>query len=192
MTTEGLLDQIIILLEEHNANNLLLREDLRHLLDSLSNIKRDDQCPYCEASLKEYWHKLTPLLVNGLIKMKQKIINKNENRIHLQNDLNLSKTEYNNFQKLRFHGLIAHCKDSNGIRESGYWLLTKRGNEFLNGSLAIPSRVRTFRNHVVDHDHRFVHIKDVIGSTPFVEGIDDIQYTLHNLSLDVSEEVDIQ
>lgn len=181
MTTDGLLEQIIILLEEHGANELLLREDLRHLLDSLSDIKRDDQCPYCGASLKEYWHKLTPLLVNGLVKMKQKIINKNENRIHLQNDLNLSKTEYNNFQKLRFHGLIAHYKDKNGKKENGYWLITKRGNEFLKGSLAIPSRVKTFRNHVIDHDDHLVHIADVIGSTPFAESIEDIQFTLHNL-----------
>jgi len=181
MTTGGLFEQIVILLEEHNSNELLLREDLRHLLDSLSGIKRDDQCPYCGASLKEYWQRLTPLLVNGLVKMKQKIINKNENRIHLQNDLNLSKSEYNNFQKLRFHGLIAHCKNEDGSRDSGYWLITKRGNDFLRGLLAIPSRVRTFRNHVVDHESRLVYIKDVIGSTPYAESVDDIQFRLHEL-----------
>lgn len=181
MTTDGLLEQIVFLLEEHGVNELLLREDLRHLLDSLSDIKRDDQCPYCSAGLKEYWHKLTPMLVNGLVKMKQKIINKNENRIHLQDDLSLSKTEYNNFQKLRFHGLIAHCKNEDGSRDSGYWLITKRGSEFLKGSLSIPDRVKTFRNHVVGHSTHLVSIAGVIGSTPFAESIDDIQFTLHNL-----------
>jgi hypothetical protein len=179
MTTDGLLEQIVFLLEEHGVNELILREDLRHLLDSLSDIKRNDQCPYCGASLKEYWHKLTPMLVNGLVKMKQKILNKNENRIHLQDDLSLSKTEYNNFQKLRFHGLIAHCKNEDGSRDSGYWLITKRGNDFLYGKIKVPARVKTFRNKVIDHDEKLVSIDEIIHMIPFSE--QEFQYTLHNL-----------
>jgi hypothetical protein len=77
--------------------------------------------------------------------------------------------------------LIAHCKNEDGSRDSGYWLITKRGNEFLKGSLAVPSKVKTFRNHVVDHDTTKVYIKDIIGSTPYAESVDDIQFTLHNL-----------
>jgi hypothetical protein len=156
------------------------RTDLANLLRELSTDvdNKVDKCPFCEASLKEYWHKLTPMLVGSLVKMKQEIIKKGENKVHLQNDLLLSKTEYNNFQKLRFHGLIAHCKDKDGGRDSGSWLLTSRGNDFVKGELAVPSRVRTFRNTVIDHDSKNVYIRDVIGSTPYLEERENIKYTL--------------
>lgn len=138
------------------------------------------RCGVCEASLKAYWHKLTPLLVNSLIKMRTRVLEKGVNRIHLRNDLNLSKSEYNNFQKLRFHGLIAHC-EKNGEREEGYWLLTRRSSDFLKGEQKIPMRVKTFRNRVIEHDKRFTSVSEVIGSTPFLEDNNTILFDFMTL-----------
>lgn len=134
-------------------------------------------CPHCGAKMRAYWHRLTPMLVKGLIKFRKAVVEKGVNKIHLQRDLNLTKTEYNNFQKLRLHGLVAKFREDNE-RVNGYWLLTRRGGLFLNNHYAIPKRVKTFRNKVIEHDKELVTVVKVIGSEPYLETITDIQYEI--------------
>lgn len=139
---------------------------------------KKEYCEHCGASLKEYWHRVTPLLVKTLIKFRASVNDKGRNSIHVSEEVKLTKTEYNNFQKLRFHALIAKVNED-GERKTGYWLLTHRGAEFLNGRQMIPFRVKTYRNRVIDHDSRFVLVKDIIGTTPFLETRVDFDYDIH-------------
>src|ERR1035441_5888882 len=99
-----------------------------------------ERCPHCGASMTVYEHALTPGLVNALFKAVQFVHRQNRNYFHLQKDLDLTKSEFTNFQKLRFHALVAKTDDP------GYWLITARGGEFLRGEVAVPRTVRTFRN----------------------------------------------
>ncbi len=112
--------------------------------------------------------------------MRTRVIQKGENKIHLQKDLNLTKTEYNNFQKLRFHGLIARYKED-GKNTAGCWLITKRGAEFLNGVISVPTRVKTFRNKVVEHDTDLVKVVDIIKRYPFPYVETEFQFSLFTL-----------
>lgn len=137
-----------------------------------------DKCPHCGASMKMYWHRLTPVLVESLVKMKERILEKGINEVSVSKELNLTKTQYNNFQKLRFHGLVAHFKDEDGNNKSGEWVITRRGNQFLRGEIEVPVRVQTFRNRIVEKDTKLVKISDVIGSTPYLEERDDFQFTI--------------
>ena len=125
------------------------------------------KCPHCGASMKMYWHRLTPVLARSLVKAYSFVSGKGENKFD-KKDLNLSHSEYGNFQKLRFHGLIAKYKED-GVWKKGQWLITRRGAQFLKGQISVPKRVQTFRNKVVDHDFDQVNVKQVIGSYPFVE-----------------------
>lgn len=134
-------------------------------------------CPHCGAKMKAYWHRITPVLVRALVKFRVAVNEIGVNKIHLRDDLDLTKTEYNNFQKLRLHGLVAKYKEE-GVHLNGYWLLTARGADFLNGTLDIPKRVKTFRNKVIDHDTEKVFLIDVIQEQPFVETIDSIDYDI--------------
>ncbi len=127
----------------------------------------ETHCPHCGASMKAFWHRITPGLVGTLVKVYVKVCSKNENIIH-KNELELTHSEYGNFQKLRFHGLIAKHRIEGAWRE-GEWLITKRGGQFLRGEIQIPARVKTFRNRVIGHDTDVVAIKDVIGTEPFFE-----------------------
>lgn len=130
-------------------------------------------CPHCGSSLKKYWHRLTPGLVKTLVKVYKAVSIKQENRV-TKNDLNLSHSEYGNFQKLRFHALIAKVKvDGKWDRRS--WLLTKRAGDFLKGRIDVPYRVQTFRNEVVGHDARRVFVKDVTDVTPYFESYEDFK-----------------
>jgi hypothetical protein len=132
-------------------------------------------CPTCHTKSNLYWSRLSPGLVGILVKFRHAIKAKGENSIHLQRDMTgrneLSKTQYANCQKLRFHGLIAHDKKAG----AGYWLLTRRGRAFLDGELPVPRRVQTLNNHVVDHDEVHVTVEDVLGDTPYFDDIQTIE-----------------
>lgn len=55
---------------------------------------------------------------------------------------------YNNFQKLRYHGLVAHITNDGKIVR-GQWLVTSNGWKFLKGELALPVWVEVQDNHIV-------------------------------------------
>lgn len=128
-------------------------------------------CPHCGASLKKYWHKLTPGLVRALVKVYKVISEKSENCVS-KDDLDLTHSEYGNFQKLRFHALIAKYK-VDGKWQRGKWLMTKRGGDFLKGKIAVPAKVQTFRNKVVAHDFQRVYVKDILSVEPYFEHYED-------------------
>lgn len=141
-------------------------------------------CPHCGASMKQYWHKVTPGIVSALGKFRMAVINKGENRIHLIQDMKgksfeLAPYEWKNWTKVRFNGLVAKYRQ-NGVWERGYWLLTKRGNDFLTGKIDIPDRVLTFRNQVIDHGSERVSVHDVVHQLdlPYFEELGDIQWQL--------------
>ena len=74
--------------------------------------------------------------------------------------------EYNNFQKLRFHGLVAHADEN---KKSGYWLLTSRAGKFLRGEITIPKKVKTFRNRVIEHSEEVTGIADFRNQVEWFE-----------------------
>lgn len=144
-----------------------------------------DTCEHCGARLSGRWERVTPGLVAMLVKFKRAVLAKNENRIHVWKEAALTNNETHNFQKLRFHALVAKVRDSDGKHEIGYWLLTRRGNRFLKGLEAIPRRVFVFRNEVKDHDAGFVDIADVMGSRelPYFETRDTLEYQIDGESV---------
>lgn len=138
-----------------------------------------NKCPHCGASMKMYWHKITPGLIRGLLKMRKAVVIKGENDIKidkLPGELELTKWERANWTKLRFHGLVAKVK-KDGKTKRGRYLLTRKGTNFLNGD-SIPERVQTFRNKVVDHSPENVTLSMAMSSVPYWEGIDDIQFEI--------------
>lgn len=132
-------------------------------------------CPHCGAKMKKYYHRITPGLVGILIKCYDFVKAKEQNRFKM-NELNLSHSEYGNFQKLRFHALIAKHKVE-GEWVDREWVMTSRGIDFLCGRISVPKRVQTFRNRVTDHDPETIHIRQVWQSElPWFESKFD--YTL--------------
>ena len=131
-----------------NQFNLDKKQVQAYLLVNFPELKNEKFCANCEESMKAYWHSLTSGLVGDLIKAIEFVRENNKNSFHLAKDLQLTKSQYNNFQKLRFHALIARDKK---MEEAGYWLITRRGGQFLRGEIDIPKRVKTFRNKVIDY-----------------------------------------
>ena len=117
-------------------------------------------CANCSASMKSFWHRITPGLVGVLIKAIEHVKKTQSNCFHYK-DLNLNYSEASNLQKLRFHGLIAHVPS-----KAGFWLITSRGGQFLRGEMAIPVGVKTFRNHVEEHSEETIHISALKNKFP--------------------------
>ena len=134
------------------------------------------KCPHCSAPMEGRWERLTPGLVKTLVKFKQAVIYAGQNSLSPNNMPNLSHSEKANFQKLRFHALVAKVKVE-GRHAEGLWLLTHRGSQFLLGNLAVPRRVFVFRNEVKEHDQDVVTVGQIMRSgIPTFDGVFDFEY----------------
>lgn len=114
-------------------------------------------CKSCGANLAGRWERLTPGLCWSLVKLWERVIKSDRNSVHLQKDLELNNNEYNNFQKLRYFGLIAKKRD-----EPGHWVITRRGAQFMHGKTKVNQRVRIFRNHIVEREEQMVDIFEIL------------------------------
>jgi len=71
-------------------------------------------------------------------------------------------SNYNNFQKLRYHGLIAQS----GLRSQ--WVITRNAWAFLRGDKELPKFVLVRNNHIVDRSPELISAKDVWKGSPEV------------------------
>lgn len=140
------------------------------------------ECPHCHGSATMYWHRLTPGLVNALVKLRAAVHEHQRNNIDIHHEMELTTTEAMNWTKLRFHGLVAKYK-VDGQVQRGQWVLTKRGAQFLRGQLTVPARVKTLNNHVIGRDTETLTIKDVLGHTPKFEDFHTIEREAVRLEL---------
>jgi hypothetical protein len=136
-------------------------------------LKDKQVCSCCGQTISPRKENLSRGIVETLIKFYVYVSNGGTNRFHPRKDLDLSKSEYNNFQKLRYHALIAKCDDV-----SGYWLITRRGFNFLTNSERIPKSVWILNNRIQDRDTQLCGIKDIMRDTtvPYFPTIEDIEY----------------
>ena len=120
-------------------------------------------CPTCGASMVVHPQRISKGLAKLLIQFKSKVVELDRNEIHLQKDLSLTNNQFGNFQKLRYHGLIAKVFDKETkLHKSGYWLLTRKGNQFVKGQISTAQSVFTFRNSIVDKSPNMVFISEVM------------------------------
>jgi len=115
-------------------------------------------CATCGRNLDGRWERLTPGICRTLVQFWTKVVEKKVNQVHLQRDLELDKNAYNNFQKLRYFGLVAKVKDM-----SGYWLITRRGAQFVHGKTRVNKQVRIFDNHIVERSLGTTSILEVMA-----------------------------
>lgn len=116
-------------------------------------------CSLCGQKILKNKHRFSRSLADLLLLTAQRFT-VNES-FHLQKNLNLTKNQYCNFGKLQYWGLIAkHYQD--GRRLGGYWHLTRRAGEVLNGS-AVPRWIQTFNNKVIEISEDRITLEETIG-----------------------------
>ncbi len=112
-------------------------------------------CKHCGQRVRARWESLSKGLVFSLEKLGKRVAETQRNKVHLQNDLSLTKNEYNNFQKLRYFGLAVKVEN-----KAGYWLLTKRGLNFLSDEERVPKQVKVVDNRVVAYSGKTISIRN--------------------------------
>lgn len=127
------------------------------------------RCPHCGSQSSIYYHRISPGIVHALIKFRQACAANHTYSIHNRKDMDgtayeLTKTEAANFTMLRYHGLVAKDK----ARGAGYWILTTRGRQFLDGIISLPNRVKVLNNRVQHdwYDDEYVTVTDVLKERP--------------------------
>lgn len=113
-----------------------------------------ETCECCGAKIITYTHKLNKSLcaaliraymVNGLREFKLK-------------DLHISTSQFCNFQKLKYFGLVRSI-DTN----EGHWQVTGFGEAFIKAEVGCHAREKTYRGQVVSQcDEDIVFIHDVV------------------------------
>lgn len=111
-------------------------------------------CPHCGQAISAHKHGLSANMIRIMRKAAYADFVMGGGEFHLQQDLNLTKNEYANFQKLKYWGLV--FKGS----KSGYWRISSHGKGFLANEIRMPKWVRTFNNRVVEQSDRLISVVD--------------------------------
>ena len=158
-------------------------------MEKTNGLQQERICPCCGAKKILHWHRLNKGLVNVLIKVRKEVIFKSKNVVVIS-ELGLNTTEFCNFQKLRYHGLVAKCRDAEGKRIGGEWLLTRRGNLFCKGLIEIPQKVGTYRNSIRKKSNQLVNVKDVLTNEelPIWDSIETMEFEAYDVS-DINEDL---
>lgn len=152
---------------------------------------KKELCPTCGAKLVGRWEYITKGQLNVLAKFIKAVKKQDRNSIHLQKDIELTKNEYNNFQKLRYNGLVAHAE------ATGCWLITRRGAQFLRDEIDLPRGVLIFRNRIQKYHKKRVTVKTIYkNDDPYwfkaqdfdYETIDIVDYELDTFEAIVFDE----
>ena len=124
------------------------------------NTKKKEFCPHCHQPVMKNKQMLTRALGDILLTAACKF--RAGEPFHLQRDLNLTKSQYNNFQKLRYWGLVKKTFLL-GKRAGGFWELTGLTGAFIHGK-PLPRVKWTFNNEVVGAGEEMTTLELMVGS----------------------------
>lgn len=102
------------------------------------------QCDCCGHQITAYSHNINAQLVQALEQL-VRFFKEKGRECNLQKNLNLTKNQYNNFQKLQYFGLV--YKGEKG------WLPTNLAVNFMNGTAYIQNPVATYGKEILPIYH---------------------------------------
>ena len=107
-------------------------------------VKGIDRCPTCGAKRAQYTHSLrSGKLVKIFCKFAQAASYAGWERNPAK--IGLTSNEFNNFQKLKYWGIVEQT------HRSGIWRVTQKGGLFLRNEIALPVEAITYRGRLVYH-----------------------------------------
>lgn len=129
-------------------------------MEEIPRVDDHGRCINCKGHVNVEVKRLSKGLIVVLKKFAIAVGRKRQNCIHLRyditGDIELTKVEYNSFQKLRYHALVAKVRE-----KPGSWLLTHIGSEFLHGRMSVPEIKYTYKNFVAGQSDERINIRDI-------------------------------
>lgn len=114
-------------------------------------------CQHCGAKMKKYKFSLNRPLVDVLVLMRKLAPVGSPIEI---NSLNMTTSQWTNFQKLRYWNLIARYEDK-AHPKGGIWVVTQQGADFVDGTLPIRKYAVMYRNELVEYSGDLVFEKQI-------------------------------
>lgn len=115
----------------------------------MSDPLENKYCDHCGASIRHYRHNLNKGMVAGLVAL-MKLGGCGGLR-----QMRLTISQHNNFQKLRYWGLIESIKGTYD------WRITEVGKSFLQGKIRVHKNVITFRGETVSFEGKAIYINEI-------------------------------
>jgi len=119
-------------------------------------MSKHKHCEHCGASMVEYKRGFNV----GLARCIYQISRRGGINVDVS-QMGLSNSEYSNFGRLRFWGLVEQDRNFDNKAKGGVWSMTEKGWEFAKGNIEIPKYVMTYRGVVVEELPEMVAIQDV-------------------------------
>ncbi len=120
-----------------------LQEAKKYLRDKYLN-REETICPCCNSEVVVRKESLSKGLVDTLVKFYIECRLYAINQLHLQDETDLTKNQYNNFQKLQYFKLVEKTQ------RVGVWKITEAGVDFIEIGKLIAKNAYVFRNKVVE------------------------------------------
>lgn len=130
------------------------------------NFEKGCKCPVCDNSVRLYKRKLNSgmaLFLLGLYKLtrdKEAVYFSNKDIMENMN-INTSSLDYS---VLRHFDLISPRISVVEKKDSGYWLLSLKGAQFVTGHLTSPKHVFLYNNKRQGFSDETITIKEALGS----------------------------
>jgi len=126
----------------------------------MTQLNKHKYCNECGAKIVEYKHSFSAALAYGLHRLYLEGI-----PINIKH-LGLNRNQWDNFQKLRYWGLVEKSINEIGKRIGGCWSITQHGIDFIEGRVPIQKSVWTYRGDSLRFE----------GNTVFFIDIHDVSY----------------
>lgn len=120
-----------------------------------------ERCPYCDASMVVYKHTMNKPLLQALAKLDA------AGGIANLKTLGLTRNQWDNFQKMKYLGLVEQVADETGARKKGVWAVTPLGKRFVRSEASIQKSARTYRGEVIELIGPYVHACYLDGDYSF-------------------------
>lgn len=122
--------------------------------------KSVERCPHCGAKVVQYTHSLRSGRLVGILCRFVLLSCKGRGN---PGKMALTKNEYNNFQKLRYWGVVEQA------HADGAWRITEKGAHFLNNEIALPVLAVTYRGRLVEHRGDPIRIDSFLFSSKLTQ-----------------------
>lgn len=124
------------------------------------------ECPCCHQNVKLYKRKINTGMCLFLIELYK--LNQQEQKSYFAGDIlnNIkSGTKSLDYSVMKWWGLIISEKNYDETKKrSGYWILTEKGHNFIDGIISIPEKVLLYNNKRIGFGEDFITIKKALGN----------------------------
>lgn len=113
------------------------------------NWEQGVDCPCCGQHVQLYDYKLFATSARALILLYRLTKERPDEYFHISEyaEADRGKSRAPHFAELRFWGLISKQSNTDPAKKSsGYWKITTKGKEFVDGTITVPSRILVYNN----------------------------------------------